>query len=303
MCNRLPTLIERTNMQTEKTLTLSDGRTLSYAEYGLPGGFPVFFFHGAPSSRLEPMLVGDEMFCQCGLRIIAPDRPGMGRSTFQEGRGFSHWPADVNALADSLKIERFSVFGNSGGGPYAAVCAAKIPERLHSAVITSGAWRMDSPEVSGNLPVPNRMIWILAKRAPFLLSGMIKMMSASSSKPTTDKSLEQIKTRTPPSDFEVLMRPGVKEAFMQMSNESMRQGAKGLVWELRLYVRDWDFQLDEVQMPITLFHGKLDTSVPVALARKAASMLPGARLIVYDQDAHVSTPVKHFDEIAKELVK
>ncbi|PGH09240.1 hypothetical protein AJ80_07717 [Polytolypa hystricis UAMH7299] len=37
----------------EKKESLPDGRGPSYAEYGYLNGFPVFFFHGFPSSRLE----------------------------------------------------------------------------------------------------------------------------------------------------------------------------------------------------------------------------------------------------------
>ena len=33
--------------------TLRDGRQLAFAEYGDPAGWPVFFFHGWPGSRLD----------------------------------------------------------------------------------------------------------------------------------------------------------------------------------------------------------------------------------------------------------
>ena len=125
-------------MKTDNQITLPDGRRLAYAEFGKPDGYPVLYFHGSPASRLEPMLIGDEAFNRFGLRVIAPDRPGMGQSDFQPKRGFSDWPADVTALADVLGLDRFSILGNSGGGGYAAVCTAKIPERLRAVVIVSG---------------------------------------------------------------------------------------------------------------------------------------------------------------------
>src|SRR3990172_1314809 len=102
---------------------LPDGRKLAYAEFGPPDGHPVLYFHGAPSSRLEPLFLGDAELVRLGLRVIAPDRPGMGGSDFQPGRGFSHWPADVVALADALGLGKFGVFGVSGGGGYVSACA------------------------------------------------------------------------------------------------------------------------------------------------------------------------------------
>jgi pimeloyl-ACP methyl ester carboxylesterase len=72
-------------------LRLSDGRNLAYAEYGDPAGTAVIYFHGAPSGRLEPTLIGDDNWAALGLRIIAPDRPGMGGSSSQSGRRLIDW--------------------------------------------------------------------------------------------------------------------------------------------------------------------------------------------------------------------
>ena len=95
----------------QSQIILPDGRKLTYAEFGQPRGEPVLYFHGAPASRLEPLLIGDDVLSQLGLRVIAPDRPGMGGTDFQPGRGFSDWPADVVSLADAL-----GVMGPGSGG-------------------------------------------------------------------------------------------------------------------------------------------------------------------------------------------
>ena len=48
----------------ESHVTLPDGRRLAYAEFGRPDGEPVLYCHGSPSSRLEPLLVGDEVWAR-----------------------------------------------------------------------------------------------------------------------------------------------------------------------------------------------------------------------------------------------
>src|SRR5262249_13239875 len=142
---------------------------------GVSTGMPVLYFHGSPGSRLDPAFIGDELWREAGMRVIALDRPGMGLSDFQSRRGFSHWPADVTALADTLGLQKFSVLGLSGGCGYVAACAAKIPERLVSAVMVSGVDRMDSPEAQAGLPPDNRRFWTLAARFPWLLRPMLWM--------------------------------------------------------------------------------------------------------------------------------
>src|SRR4051794_2688416 len=89
-----------------QVLHLPDGRVLGYAEYGDPTGCPLFFFHGLPGSRLRRH-PDDSIAYKLGVRIIAPERPGYGLSSFQPGRTVLDWPADVVTLADALRLDRF----------------------------------------------------------------------------------------------------------------------------------------------------------------------------------------------------
>ena len=115
---------------TENYFELPDGRQLCYAEYGDPSGKPIFAFHGNPNARLLWGLMPGSPFLP-NIRIIAPDRPGFGRTNFVQGvTTVENWPNDVVALADALDIEKFVIFAPSGGGPFGLSCAWQIPERL-----------------------------------------------------------------------------------------------------------------------------------------------------------------------------
>ena len=118
-------------MQTKRhnqTIRLHDGRTLGFAEYGLAEGTPVFYFTGGNSSRLEGgWFVNAAEKKQ--VRLIVPDRPGFGLSTFQPERQLLDWPDDVIELADALSIKTFSIFGLSGGGPHVFATLHEFPEK------------------------------------------------------------------------------------------------------------------------------------------------------------------------------
>src|SRR5689334_602661 len=120
----------------DKTIQLGNQRMLGYAEYGNLDGVPVFLFHGTPGSRL---VLGEitTLAERLGIRLVVPERPGFGLSDFQPDRMILDWPDDVVELADRLTINRFGVIGVSGGGPYAAACAYKIPQRLTKVVMLS----------------------------------------------------------------------------------------------------------------------------------------------------------------------
>src|SRR6185295_2497152 len=89
-------------------LKLSDGRMLCYAEYGDPQGKPLLYFHGGPGSRLD-MAPAEATFLEHGIRMIAPDRPGMGQSDRKGNRTLLDWADDIAELIDHLNLHRPSI--------------------------------------------------------------------------------------------------------------------------------------------------------------------------------------------------
>src|SRR6266496_1502611 len=75
----------QTAARVDERIALPDGRWLAYAEFGDPDGRPVLFLHGTPGYRLNPWATDAELR-SAGVRLIAPDRPGVGRSTPQPRR-------------------------------------------------------------------------------------------------------------------------------------------------------------------------------------------------------------------------
>ncbi len=285
-------------MKTTNFITLPDGRKLAYAEYGKPDGYPVIHFHGNVSSRLEPLLLGDELISQYGLRLIAPDRPGMGQSDFQPNHGFSDYPKDILFLADTLGLDKFSILGISGGGGYVSACAVKIPDRLINAVVVSGAWYiMDS---LADLPMFNRWIYTLARRFPLLYRGLLKL-TLPFYKGDPAKILATLKKQMSAADYAVLKMPHRIEAYCKSTVEAMHQGTKGPAWDIQLYLRPWDFKIEEIQIPVQFFHGGQDKTLPISIAKRSIDRLPTARLFSYPDEGHVSVGVNQFKAIVQAL--
>jgi pimeloyl-ACP methyl ester carboxylesterase len=72
------------------------------------------------------------------VRLVSFDRAGYGGSDRHPGRRIADVVADTEAVADAFGAERFLVFGESSGGPYALGCAALLPARVIAAVSMSG---------------------------------------------------------------------------------------------------------------------------------------------------------------------
>ena len=76
---------------------------------------------------------------------IAYDRPGFGLSTRVPGRSTADTAGDIAAIADQLGIDRFAVFGVSGGCGHALAAAALLPQRVTrcATVVGLGPGRAD----------------------------------------------------------------------------------------------------------------------------------------------------------------
>jgi pimeloyl-ACP methyl ester carboxylesterase len=94
-----------------RTLVTPDGRTLAFATWGDPHGFPILGLHGTPGCRLSRW-PNEELYLGLGVFVVTHDRAGYGRSDRHHGRCVADEAADVAVLADELGLDRF---GASGG--------------------------------------------------------------------------------------------------------------------------------------------------------------------------------------------
>ncbi|KZT58170.1 hydrolase [Calocera cornea HHB12733] len=266
-----------------QTLTLPSGRVLGYAEYGVPTGFPLFYFHGYPSCRLEGS-AADALAKQKNLRLICIDRPGFGLSTFQPGRRFADWPADVQAFADHAHLERFSVLGGSGGGPYAIACARFLPpERLTSVGVMAGG----PPWIAGHQHMMRsaRFLRMMARWWPslvgavvgLLMRGVVWALSTSGGMNWLRNFLREADRKPEPQDKKTAEEK--RAEVMRMLSEPFAQGTKGFVQEtVLLSADDWGFKFEDVTYPVQLWHGTKDINSPIVMIKYMTERMPNCTL-------------------------
>lgn len=292
-------LLERHAMETEYRIMLADGRTLACLALGDPGGAPVLYFHGYPGSRLEGRLAAAAA-TRLGLRVLAPDRPGFGESTFHPGRTISAWVADVVQLADQFALERFAVVGVSGGGPYALACAARIPKRLTRVALVGGLGPLVRKGSTVGMVPLNRLILMLAARTPRLAQVGVNI-AAHLVRRHLERYPAHMMAGAPPADRRVLADTGYRALFAESTAEALRQGGRGAAWELTLLVRPWDFGLQEVLIPVRIWQGLADNIVPAAMARHLAAALPCSESRYLPDEGHLSLVVRHLDAVLTDL--
>ena len=275
-------------------LRLDDGRELAYCEFGDPSGTPVFAFHGTPGSRrmFGPL---DADARRLGVRLIAPDRPGYGTSDYVPDRRLLDWPRDVAAIADFLGIAKFGVFGVSGGGPHAAVCAHQLAPRLLGAAIVCGiAETLDENDARGMNPL-NRLFSRLARRSQWLVWPMFAAMTFAM-RHFGEAVWRSMSKQLPPPDRRVIERPEVRAAFLAEGRRASRTTARATAQDFALFTRTWGFRLEEIATPVDVFCGELDINVPIAHGRRQADRIPNAKLHYFADEAHLLI-FDHVDEV------
>jgi pimeloyl-ACP methyl ester carboxylesterase len=288
-----------TSAGSDGTIKLSDGRTLSYAEYGDPAGTPLFYFHGFPSCHVEARIAGPAAE-RLGVRVIALDRPGFGRSDFKKGRTIGDWPDDVAEAADHLRIERFAVLGESGGGPYAAACARKIPQRLTRAAIVSGWGPVDKAEARAGLPWLSRFTLALWRRVP-LFAYLTMWYLALVARWVPRLAVRMAWRGLPRPDRQIVEKPAMRSMMVDVLRDTFRRGSRGHAHETLLFARPWDFTLEDIATEVHLWHGDADETVPVSMGRYVAQTIPNCRATFVPGAGHFWI-FEHFDEVLAKLI-
>jgi pimeloyl-ACP methyl ester carboxylesterase len=286
-----------------RTITLKDSRTVGYAEAGDPQGKLLFLCHGLHSSRLEVKMFHDEML-EAGIRVISVDRAGMGISTFQENRQVLDIVDDIEALADSLGIENFSVLGSSSGAKYALACAFKIPERLDACYLVSSAVSVEF--MNDDMPKSMHFFASLLQKAPWLLKPMFWFFYGRFTKDyaNADKFLGNIAFPLKEVDKELLQNETIKKEFWEIFSESYRQGTKAVAYDAKfdMLKNSWGFSVEDIQMKnIHFFHGELDGGVPVSMARAFSEKIKGATFRAFEGEGHLSIFFNKLGEIIEKI--
>jgi len=290
-------------MLREDLIKLENGAVIAFEEYGNASGQPVIFCHGWPSSRSMARLT-DESARDLGVRIISPDRPGISGSSLQPDRKLTNWPRLVERIADHLAIRDFRMLAISGGAPYAYATAAAMPERVRAIAIVGGAPPI--AEVSDTKALLPLYRWMLAlyRTRPRLLRRLFYLARPvlSLRPPVRLRPLVLKMLLLRPCDSESLRDAAAFEAIFESQRRAWRASAEGVMADAQIYAEPWGFALEDVRVPVRLWHGKQDRAFSVHLAEELAKRLPDCKTRFVDGAGHYSLPIRHMREILEDLI-
>ena len=288
-------------IKTDNQLKLNDGMNIGYAELGDPAGKPVLHFHGMPSSCREVTQAAyDQAAGSLGARILAIDRPGYGFSDFRRFK-IVDWPDIISGFADGLELEKFAVMGISSGPKYAAACAWKLPGRVSAAALVSANAPVQAPEVAQAMASQDRLLYSLARYAPGALRLLLGSIARNARK--DPRSILSLFSELCAADQALLDAPGGLQWLSEMVLGAFQQGTRGVAWDWGLEARPWGFPLEDIRVPVHVWHGESDTLVPLANGQYLAKAIPDCQAHFVAGEGHMSLLSRHFEEIVRPLVE
>ena len=271
----------------EGSIWLRHGRAIGFAEYGVPLGMPVLWFHGTPGGRHQIPPAVRIAAGQRGVRLIALERPGAGTSTRHVYSSVLGWADDVEEVANRLGLPRFALIGLSGGGPYVLACAYRLRDRVVAGAVLGGV-----APARGDDAIPGGLMAVAVALSPVLEAareplGHLLWRLFRALRPISSEAFDAFIRFMPQGDQVVYRRPEMKSTFLDDLDRVSRRQLHAPIYDILQFTRPWGFSLRDVHVPIRFWHGDADPIVPLVHAEHMAALVPDAALRVRPGEGHI----------------
>jgi non-heme chloroperoxidase len=244
------------------TVKTPDGLTISAQEWGNPNGPEILFIHGFSQSHLSWMRQVDSELAK-EFHIVTYDLRGHGNSDKPldpaRYRDSKAWGDEVQAVMDAAGLKHPVLVGWSYAGRVISDYLA-----THGAGKLAGINFVDAP-IKGD----PALIGDNLKNLPLMASEDLATNIAA-----TRTFLHGCFSRQPTADdFETML------AFNMMVPPKVRAGLSGRPL-------DATEMMSKLKLPVLVTHGAEDRNARVGAGKYTASIIPGAKLSIYDGIGH-----------------
>ena len=280
-------------------MTVRDGRTVAWTDWGDADGIPVLRVPGTPGCRWS-VRVDRTPWAERGLRVVTTERPGFGASSRLPGRRFREHADDLAEVLDHLGLDRVHLTGGSGAAPHELALCQYHPDRVRAATVVAGIAPFRDDEIDTMIPI-NAQVARLARvgRRDEVAAVMAPHRDAMLADPLG--AFHSIMDTAPAEDLEVMADPGWQAGFARALLESLGAGLDGWVDEA-MAIGQHLGRRPGIRADVgDLVPRGRGPQLPVEAARRLVAELPDGRFVEWTGAGHL-TAYHREREILDELL-
>ncbi|SFC94132.1 Pimeloyl-ACP methyl ester carboxylesterase [Nocardioides terrae] len=282
------TAADAIDLEGYRVATVAGGRTVEYLVEGDPDGFPLVFHHGTPGAAVPYAYLSD-VARERGLALVVASRPGYGTSDAYPGRRVADIATDVAGVLDDLGCDDFITLGWSGGGPHALACAAAFPQRCRAAAVGAGVapFHATGLEFFDGMGAENIVEYKAAIAGRGELDPLLEEEAAKFRAVSAESVAESLGDLASPPD-RAYATGDFASRLLASINRGVARGIEGWVEDDLAFTREWGIELRDISVPVSIWHGTADWTVPFAHGQWLAAHVAGAVAHLYDDEGHLS---------------
>jgi pimeloyl-ACP methyl ester carboxylesterase len=120
------------------------------------------------------------------------------------------------------------------------------------------------------------------------------------SRPNPDAFLKMAVQHSCQADKDALSQPGLSSVLQEVWKVNIRIESLGYTYDIEILMRDWSFQLKNIQKDIHVWQGEADANIPMAWARYLAKELPHCQATFFPDEGHFAL-FQHWEEILQTM--
>ena len=253
----------------EARLILPSGRMISYREYGARDGRPVLYLHGMMAGPDLPESVKSDAL-RNGIRILAPSRPGFGRTDTIPAEGMElirQSCRDLLAFIDTLSLERVFVIGNLSAVGIAVNFADRFPDRCVG-VLNTGYSGVVTDDLIEGMSTMSRAFARTYQRSRTAIRFLTRAAIASVDFLGAHRMMQR-HLRASPVDLAYCERAGCLDMMAEGLKHAIAQGGDAFIKDGYLAVTDWSGVIASLEgrVPVSAMLGSQDQIAPHARVR------------------------------------
>ncbi|MFM7332967.1 MAG: helix-turn-helix transcriptional regulator, partial [Tabrizicola sp.] len=255
----------------------TDGRRLTWIEFGDPGGLPVLYMH-LDFGLMRWPATAERVAAARGLRVIVPVRAGYGK-TEPFLKGTDHLAGvtrDYAAVIDRLGLKGAMVIPLGADLRYALNLANTRPDLVRGVVGAACQLPIRTPAQYERMDKWQRFILANARHAPKVLPFLVQAGFSLARRLGKDAFFRQVNGGSA-ADMETFARPEVKAAMLEGSDICLAakwSAHAAFTAECIGSEKDWSAVVRAVRVPVLLLQGDQDPQSPVQTIRELAADYP-----------------------------